>query len=299
MYEKFEYLLALEREKHFGRAAQVCGVSQPNLSAALKQLELQFGVMLVDRGARFMGFTPEGLRILDWARSIVGEFRAMEAEIELMKLGNAGHLRIAAIPTALPILSLLTNAYWARHPGVHVSISSCTSAEVLSRLDNLEADIGITYFDLESVGRNAELPLYHERYCLIAARDMAMMDRPTVTWEEVAKMPLCLPLADTQNRRIYDRIFKEIGVTVQPALESNDYTVRISHLRGGRLATVMPRIMAGDWAMPAELVAVPIVAPETSTLIGLIYPKRDPMPPLTVAMISEARQLVPVLTAMS
>ena len=299
MYDKFEYLLALEKEKHFGRAAQVCGVSQPNLSAALKQLELQFGVMLVDRGARFMGFTPEGLRILDWARCIVGEFRAMNAEIELMKQGNAGHLRIAAIPTAQPILSLLTNAYWVRHPGVHVTIASCTSAEVLSRLENIEADVGITYFDKESVGRNAELPLYHERYCLVGSRSMPFMDRATVTWDEVATLPLCLPLQDTQNRRIYDRIFKEVGVAVQPALESNDFTVRISHLRAGRLATVMPRIMAGDWSMPAELVAVPIVAPEASTLIGMIYPKRDPMPPLTVALVNEARQLVPVLTAMS
>ena len=70
MYEKFEYLLALDREKHFGRAAQACGVSQPNLSAAIKQLELHLGVILVDRGARFIGFTPEGLRILEWARSI-------------------------------------------------------------------------------------------------------------------------------------------------------------------------------------------------------------------------------------
>jgi DNA-binding transcriptional LysR family regulator len=253
----------------------------------------------VDRGARFMGFTPEGLRILDWARAIVGEFRAMEAEIELMKQGHAGHLRIAAIPTSLPILSLLTKAYWARHPGVHVTISSCTSAEVLSRLDNLEADVGITYFDKESVGRNAELPLYHERYCLIGSRQMSFMNRATVTWDEVATLALCLPLPDTQNRRIYDRIFKEVGVTVQPELESNDFTVRISHLRDGRLATVMPRIMAGDWSMPEELVAIPIVAPEASTLIGLIYPKRDPMPALTVAMIHEARQLVPVLTAMS
>lgn len=298
MYDKFEYLLALEKEKHFGRAAQVCGVSQPNLSAALKQLELQFGVLLVDRGARFMGFTPEGLRILDWARCIVGEFRAMNAEIELMKQGNAGHLRIAAIPTALPILSLLTNAYWVRHPGVHVTIATCTSAELLSRLENIEADVGISYLD-EEPGRNAELPLYHERYCLVGSRGLPFMEQASVTWDEVATLPLCLPLQDTKNRRIYDRLFQEVGVAVQPALECNDSTVRLSHLRTGRLATVMPRIMAGDWSMPPELAAVPIVAPDASTMIGLIYPKRDPLPALTGALVDEARQLVPVLTAMA
>jgi DNA-binding transcriptional LysR family regulator len=300
MYEKFQYLLALEREKHFGRAAQLCGVSQPNLSAAIKQLELQLGVILVDRGARFIGFTPEGMRILDWARSIVGEFRAMEAEVELMKQGNIGHLRIVAIPTSLPILSLLTKEYWARHPGVQVSIASCTSSEILSRLEHMEADVGITYFDGEPLGRNVELPLYHERYCLIAARDMEFANRPTVTWEEVATLPLCLPQADMQNRRIYDRIFKEVGVArFEPALEANDFSVRISHLRNGRLATVMPRIMIHDWSMPKELVSIPIVAPEVSVGVGLIYPKRDPMPPPTVALINELRHLIPTLIALS
>lgn len=124
------------------------------------------------------------------------------------------------------------------------------------------------------------------------------MDQATVTWDELATLPLCLPLQDTRNRRIYDRIFQEVGVAVQPALECNGSTVRLSHLRAG-LATVMPRIMAGDWSMPPELAAVPIVSPEASTMIGLIYPKRDPMPALTVALVNEARQLVPVLTAMS
>lgn len=300
MYEKFQYLLALEREKHFGRAAQVCGVSQPNLSAAIKQLELQLGVILVDRGARFIGFTPEGLRILDWARAIVGEFRAMEAEVELMKHGHAGHVRIVAIPTALPILSVVTREYWVRHPGVHVSISSCNSAEILSRLENLEADVGITYFDTEPLGRNVELPLYNERYCLVASRDCGFADRPTVTWEEVAGLRLCLPLTDMQNRRIYDRVFKEAGVAhFEPALEANDFTVRISHLLGGGLATVMPRIMVQDWAMPKQLMSIPIVAPEVSVRVGMIYPKRDPMPPVTAALINEVRQLIPTLTAMS
>lgn len=299
MYDKLEYLLALDREKHFGRAAQACGVSQPNLSAALKQLELQFGVVLVERGSRFMGFTPEGERILIWARSIVSEVRAMNAEVELMKHGNEGLLRIASIPTALPILSLLTKAYWSRHAGVQVSISACSSSEILDRIENIEADIGITYFDQESLRRNAEVPLYHEHYCLIISRSSPLAERPTVTWEEVAALQLCLPSSDTQNRRIYDRIFREVGATVRPLLEANDFVVRLSHLRTGGLATVMPRMKARDMPIPEEVAVIPIVAPEASTLVGMIYPKRDPMPPLVAAFITEARQIVPTLTALA
>ena len=62
--DKLEFLLALSRERHFGRAAEACGVTQPTLSAGLKQLEEQLGVLLVNRGSRFQGFTPEGERVL-------------------------------------------------------------------------------------------------------------------------------------------------------------------------------------------------------------------------------------------
>jgi DNA-binding transcriptional LysR family regulator len=66
--DKLEYLMALAREQHFGRAADACGVTQPTLSAGIKQLEAALGVLLVQRGSRFIGLTPEGERTLDWAR---------------------------------------------------------------------------------------------------------------------------------------------------------------------------------------------------------------------------------------
>ncbi len=102
MIDKLEMLPALAREQHFGRAAEACGVTQPILSAGLKQLEETFGLLLVHRQSRFLGFTPEGERVLDWARRIVGDARAMHQEIRALKQGLAGHLRLAAVPTALP-----------------------------------------------------------------------------------------------------------------------------------------------------------------------------------------------------
>ncbi|MDY6859946.1 MAG: LysR family transcriptional regulator, partial [Pseudomonadota bacterium] len=73
MIDKLEMFIALARNRHFGRAAEECGVTQPTLSAAIKQLEEQLGVMLVWRGSRYRGLTPEGARVLEWARQIVGD----------------------------------------------------------------------------------------------------------------------------------------------------------------------------------------------------------------------------------
>jgi DNA-binding transcriptional LysR family regulator len=98
MIDKLEFLIALAQEQHFGRAAEACGVTQPTLSAGIKQLEEMLGVLLVQRGSRFLGFTPEGQRTLDWARRIVGDSRAMRQEIRARKGSSA----ICASPRCRP-----------------------------------------------------------------------------------------------------------------------------------------------------------------------------------------------------
>src|SRR6202171_2257080 len=118
MIDKLDFILALAREKHFGRAAEACGVTQPTLSAGVKHLEDQMGVVLVNRGSRFQGFTPEGQRVLEWARRIVGDTRAMREEVDALKRGLVGHIKIAAIPTALAMTAMLTTPYRAKHPDV-------------------------------------------------------------------------------------------------------------------------------------------------------------------------------------
>ncbi len=73
LIQQFEYLVALAREKHFGRAAKVCNVSQPTLSVAIRRLERELGVVIVLRGHRFEGFTDEGSRVVTWAHRILAE----------------------------------------------------------------------------------------------------------------------------------------------------------------------------------------------------------------------------------
>ena len=169
MIDKLDFILALAREKHFGRAAEACGVTQPTLSAGVKQLEEQMGVLLVNRGSRFQGFTPEGQRVLEWARRIVGDTRAMREEINSLRHGLTGRLRIAAIPTALAMVAALTTPYRERHPNVQFTIYSRNSIEMLDLLENLEIDAGITYVENEPLGRVSTVPLYHERYRLLTS----------------------------------------------------------------------------------------------------------------------------------
>jgi DNA-binding transcriptional LysR family regulator len=291
MIDKLEYLLALARERNFGRAAEQCGVTQPTFSAGIKQLEDTLGVMLVQRTSRFLGFTSEGERVLDWARGIVADTRAMRQEMQTLKKGLSGHLKIAAIPTALAMVSTLTTPFRAKHPNVKFTVLSRTSAEVLSMLENLEVDAGLTYIDNEPLGRMRAVPLYLEQYRLLTSESSPLGDRDKVTWAEVAKIPLCLLTPDMQNRRIIDSLLHAAGGQPDPTLESNSMIVLFSHVRTGRWASVMPEKLADTLGLTERLRSIPIVEPEVVHQIGLVVPPREPMAPLASALVAEASSL--------
>lgn len=291
MIDKLEYLLALARERNFGRAAETCGVTQPTFSAGIKQLEDTLGVMLVQRTSRFLGFTAEGERVLDWARTIVADTRAMKAELQTLKKGLSGHLKIAAIPTALPMVSALTTPYRAKHPHVKFTILSRTSIEILSMVENLEVDAGLTYIDNEPLGRLRAVPLYLEQYRLLTSADSPLGDHDKVTWAEVGKIPLCLLTPDMQNRRIIDGLLRAAGNRPEPTLESNSMIVLFSHVRTGRWASVMPERLADTLGLTERLRSIPIVDPEVVHQIGIVVPPREPMVPIVSALVAEASHL--------
>src|SRR4029079_6257797 len=295
MIDKLEFIIALARERHFGHAAEACGVSQPTFSAGIKQLEDTMGVLLVQRGSRCHVSMREGERVLDWARRIVGDTRAMRQEIDALKHGLAGHIKIAAIPTALAMVAMLTTPYRATHPDVSFTILSRNSIEVLGLLENLEVDAGLTYLDNEPLGRVQTVPLYNEEYRLLRSPHSPLGKRDSVTWAEVGKVPLCLLTPDMQNRRIIESLLRQAGAQVAPTCESDLIIVLFAHVRTGRWASVMPAKLAAVLGLTDTVRAIPIVEPEVTHSIGLVVPQRNPLTPLINALVSEAKLLAPIL----
>jgi DNA-binding transcriptional LysR family regulator len=291
MIDKLEFLIALAQEKHFGRAAEACRVTQPTLSAGIKQLEDTLGVMLVRRGSRFLGLTSEGERVLGWAREIVAATRAMKQDVELHKRGLSGHLRIAAIPTALPMAATFTTPFHARYPGVRYTVRSRNSEEILELLSNLEIDVGLTYLDNEPLGKVSTVPLYQERYCLLIRRESEFAGRKSLTWAEAASVPLCLLTSDMQNRRIVDRHLQQAGVTAEVKLASNSMIVLFSHIQTGQWASIMPAQLTRIFELSPEIEAIPIEGPGTAYTIGLVAGPREPLTPLVSAFMQEAKRV--------
>ncbi len=290
MIDKLEMFIALANERHFGRAAEAIGVTQPSLSSAIRQLEDQLGVQLVYRGSRFQGLTPEGQRVLDRARRIVGDIRALKDEMRSVHSGLSGNLRIGVIPTALPMIADLTAPFTARHPNMRVTILSRTSAEILDGIDTLELDAGITYLDNEPLGRVTQTPLYTEFYRFLCAPGSPHAGRDHITWHEVSSVPLCLLTADMQNRRIVNQHLAEAGARVQAMVESNSTIALVSHVRSGLWSSVVPMKLAAMFTGQG-VVAIPIVEPEAEHLVGLVTARRDPQTPVLQALIEAAARL--------
>jgi DNA-binding transcriptional LysR family regulator len=286
-----EYLVAVVREEHFGRAARSCGVSQPTLSSGIRRLESDVGFPVVRRSQRYEGLTPEGEKVLEWARRILADVGGLDAELGALRGGLSGQLRIGAIPTSLPCVSLLTTPLSRSHAGISVTVQSLNSRQIERGLHDFELELGVTYLYSEPLKGVRTLVLYEEHYVLLTGKDGPFAGRDEVTWAEAATLPLCLLTGDMQNRRILDSIFHEAGAEPQPTVETNSISTMFAHVRDGHWSTVLAHAWLHVFDVPAGMRAIPLVAPTTTSTVGLVWPDRDPESILAHALLDVARDL--------
>jgi DNA-binding transcriptional LysR family regulator len=294
MYIKqLQYLTALARHMHFGRAAEECQISQPALSQAVRQLEKAFGVPIVDRRSHgFQGFTPQGARVLEWARTVLSGYEQLNQELGGVDSQSlSGHIRIGAIPVAMPGISIITTAFNRLYPNVSVSVSSLNFTDLKKGMENFEVDVGINYLDLGDATGLRPYVLYNESYYLIAPSEHPVADRETISWAEAGRLPLCMLTPDMQNRRILDRIFASVGATPRSIIETNCALALCSHVRPGHWFAVVPNsffVMVGDWDRTR---AIPLVEPIVTNAIGMQIVERDPQPPAVRAFVEVVQSI--------
>lgn len=288
LLRQLEYLAALARERHFARAAAACRVGQGTLSEGIQRLEADLGVTIVHRGHRFGGFTPEGQLVVQWAHRILADRDELHQELASRRLGLSGVLRIGAIPTALPSVSVLTTPFLEHHPLVRISVASNSSREIVHRLGEFDIDAGITYVDGEPLGDVRTLPLYPERYLLLTPAGTDHASRRTIAWADLAGIPLCLLSPVMQNRRILDRHFTAAGVEVVPRVETDTVSVLYAHVATRRWSTVISHAWLHLFGVPDGMHVVPMEEPERPYHVGLVYADRDPVPMLVRALLDTA-----------
>lgn len=292
---RVQYLVALASEQHFARAAERCGVSQPTLSAGLRQLEDDLGTAIVQRGNRFRGFTPDGEIVLQWARRILADDAGLKQELDARRGTLKGRLRLGVIPSANAVVPHLTASFTRAHPDVSIDETETTSIAILRGLAAFELDAGITYIDNEPLEHVRALPIYDEEYVAIIPGASPLAGRDFVTWEQASTLPLCLMRNDMQNRRIYDAAFASVGCRADVRIEVHSMMAKISYLETGYLSSIMPRsLVRFIQALPAMRV-LPLVEPEISKAVGLVIADREPVPALIEAFRQHVERIVPTL----
>ena len=280
MIDRLEILIALARERHFGRAAEALGISQPSLSSGLRALEEQLGVQLVRRGSRFQGLTPEGERALDWARRIVAEARAFRADMRALREGITGELRLGVIPTATARVAALTGRFLAANPRARLAVISLSSDAIIDGIEALELDAALTYHGTVPA-RMLRRTLYEEHYCLVERGPAPL----PATWTEAAARPLTLLSRDMRNRAIVDQLLAASGApAVLPRIESNSTLAILGCVASGPWAAVLPQALVEALPLPPGVVARPL--PGGGEVVALVARNISPQPPLVAALLA-------------
>ena len=291
-FRQLQYLVALAKEEHFGRAAESCNVSQPSLSTAIKQFELTLGVPIVRRGRRFLGFTDEGHRVIEWAERVISQRDAMLVELSGMRDNFEGRLRLGAMPNSSPILPLFSHLLSKKHPGVKVDIHFLGIEQTKIGLNNFSLDVGITYLNEAELAGLSTLPIYVERLSLLVPDTKEYEGLTTITWAEAAELPLCLLDRSMHERKIVDEAFAKVGVQPQHTVTVSDSILNlIFHVMFAELVTVIPKHFI---RMPGHFPgvrAIDLVEPEISQDVGLVWSPSEPMMPLAGVMISIVKEL--------
>lgn len=277
---ELRYLVNLDKERHFGRAAERSFVSQPTLSVALKKLEDELGVLLFERNRGEARPTPVGARIITQARRVLTEAKLID---DLAREGRdelTGPLRFGAIYTVGPyLLPHLVPLLRRRAPQMPLIIEENFTAKLLEQLRENELDIACLALPADTQGLVA-WPLYDEEFMVLLPPEHRWVERAEIPAGQLAEEHLLL-LGPGHCFR--DQVVQACPKCLDadgdgPRAQTGSSLETIRHMVAGGLGvTVLPRSSVDNRPDdPGLIVARPFVPKAPSRRIGLIWRKTFP-----------------------
>lgn len=274
---QLEYLVALAEHKHFAHAAESCWVSQPALSAGIRQLENELGITIILRDRRFQGFTPEGERVLAWARQTLASLEGLRQEAALAQSVAGGHLAIGTVPSALRAISMLAMDYRRAIPQLTLEVFSLSTRDILHRLKSNELHLGVAYAEGCDQDVIESTVLYTERFVLVSSDRAGLPTKASYSWAEAARLPLCLFNHEMQNRKIVDAAFQASGVTPNVVIETNTLSVLYEAVRNGEICSVAPVSALPEYFLASGIDICPI-EPQQFSAMSLLRLRQETQP---------------------
>ncbi|MBT9523040.1 MAG: hydrogen peroxide-inducible genes activator [Dechloromonas sp.] len=278
---EMRYIVALARERHFGRAADACHVSQPTLSVALKKVEGQLGSPLFERGASDVRITPLGERIVAQATRVLEEAVKLEEIAEATGEPLSGQLRVGIIYTIAPyLLPQLIPALSKQAPKMPLFLKEDFTANLIPALKAGELDVIVIALPFAEPGLVAQ-PVYDEPFRIVVPASHPWASRSDVNGDELDGQNLLLL---GQGNCFRDQVLESCPRLSAPdALEhslegSSLETIRYMVASGAGVA-VMPSTAADPLISKEPMVKVlPFAGIQPKRTVGLVWRVTFPRP---------------------
>lgn len=268
------YLVALADERHFGRAAERCYVSQPTLSAQIRKLEEYLGVALVERQPKRVSLTETGAKIVERARRLLLE---ADAIVEVAKTDRdplAGPLRLALIPTVGPyLLPEIARPLKRALPRLKLMLYEYQTGPLLERLRDGELDLGILALPVAADGL-ATAELYEEPFTLAVPASHPLAGRERVRVADLEGETLLL-LEDGHCLRDQAlEVCSRIGLGEEGDYRATSLETLRQMVAAGHGVTLLPQLAAATPVGAARGLKVkPFAKPAPSRTIGAVWRK--------------------------
>lgn len=178
--QQLEYILAVDKFRHFGQAAEACFVTQPTLSAQVSKLEKELGVILFDRSKMPVIPTEIGERIISQAKKVVSESKGIFELVSQMKGDVSGLIKMGVIPTIAPyLLPLFIQNFIQKYPRVQLQVQEMVTEDILKKLKNDELDIGLVVTPLQEPGI-VEKPIFYEKFFVYLSKNHLLLKQDQV-----------------------------------------------------------------------------------------------------------------------
>lgn len=271
-----DFFVTLAEEQHFGRASQICGVSQPALSLAIRKLEEDLGATLILRGKRFIGLTAEGQKTLTWGRQILSDYSHLRDDlVGSRKGGLTGCLRLATIPEAMPLIPAISARFEKRNPLARINIVLKSASEIQSGIEHFDLDGGLTLIRARPPAGMTAVPMGVESLRFACHKDHPFAPDPVIPWQDAITQLLCITegLASLPATR-----------GLRPAITCASLDGVLAHLRAGFWCAIVPAGFQALLARNDDIVLRILDDAAPRLPMAVLMKKRDPQSPMVQAL---------------
>jgi len=268
---ELRYIIAVADHKHFRKAAQSCGISQPTLSVAIKKFEDEHKVILFERRKNEIIITPTGQSIIEVARELLAKVNEIEQIAKSDQDALHSELRVGAIYTIGPyLLPQFIHQLHQDYPSLPLLIEEDYTAGLSQKLASGQLDMAILALPFSDPAI-ATYPLYEEEFMAALGKDHSLADKEIITMEDL-KNETVLMLGD-------GHCFRDQVIEAYPFLADASHHSMQKTLEGSSLETLMYMVASG-----AGMTIIPCTAAQKTMEDIIVKPLAAPVPKRTVAL---------------